>query len=65
MTDCENFDHYQGNDKVILVSNEQHKFHVKKSAAEMSVLVKTMTEDDDVVMDTYNESFIIMNSTIN
>ena len=51
MTDYENFDHYQGNDKVILISNEQHKFHVKKSAAEMSVLVKTMTEDDDVVMD--------------
>ena len=65
MTDYQDFNHYQSNDKVILISNEQHKFHVKKQVAEMSVLVKTMTEDDDVVMDDDNDQVDIQEVPLN
>ena len=47
MTEFVNFNQYQGSDKVVLVSKEGDKFNVKKELALMSVLVKTMIDDDD------------------
>jgi len=43
----DDYTHYTGEDKVILISKDKDSFTVKKEISLVSVLIKTMIDDDD------------------